>query len=233
MAQRTRRAQRHRPAAAPSRWSQLHREGRPGPDRGRDRLRQGALVGVVFLYLASVFGSSAAISATKSSPTPLPQSAFRPVEAPVRPRTTTRPILVLLDPRTAPPVAHPTPSPSPTARPVPSPKPRAPRTRPTPRPASASSSFGSSIRGTATWYCVPGTSKCPHGYTGGLYAAISPDLARWRGDHVRVCYRASCVVVKIVDCDCQAFRSIDLFGDAFRHLAPLSAGRLHGVRISH
>lgn len=70
------------------------------------------------------------------------------------------------------------------------------------------------------------------GRSGGLYAAISPDLGWLRGKAVRVCYRSSCVVVRIVDCDCQATRSIDLFADAFRRLAPLSAGRLRGVTIS-
>lgn len=69
------------------------------------------------------------------------------------------------------------------------------------------------------------------GRSGGLYAAISPDLKSLRGKRVRVCYRGSCVVVKIVDCNCQARRSIDLFADAFRRLAPLSAGRLRGVTI--
>jgi hypothetical protein len=68
--------------------------------------------------------------------------------------------------------------------------------------------------------------------SGGLYAAISPDLASLRGKRVRACYRGSCVVVKIIDCNCQATRSIDLFADAFRKLAPLSAGRLRGVTIS-
>jgi hypothetical protein len=37
--------------------------------------------------------------------------------------------------------------------------------------------------------------------------------------------------VRVIDCDCQAHRSIDLYGDAFRDLAPLSAGRLRGVTI--
>jgi len=40
------------------------------------------------------------------------------------------------------------------------------------------------------------------------------------------------VVVKIIDCNCQAHGSIDLFADAFQQLAPLSAGRLRGVTIS-
>jgi hypothetical protein len=66
----------------------------------------------------------------------------------------------------------------------------------------------------------------------GLYAAISPDLGFLHGKAVAVSYGGSTVVVTIVDCDCQAVRSIDLFADAFVKLAPLSAGRLHGVTIS-
>jgi hypothetical protein len=32
--------------------------------------------------------------------------------------------------------------------------------------------------------------------------------------------------VKIIDCNCSARRSIDLYADAFRRIAPLSAGRI-------
>jgi hypothetical protein len=53
-----------------------------------------------------------------------------------------------------------------------------------------------------------------------------------RGKRVRVCWHGACVTVRIVDCNCQAHGSIDLFGDAFVELAPLSAGRLRGVTIS-
>lgn len=70
------------------------------------------------------------------------------------------------------------------------------------------------------------------GFTGGLYAAITPDLGFLRGELVSVRYGASTVVVRIVDCNCQATRSIDLFADAFSRLAPLSAGKLHGVTLS-
>ena len=90
----------------------------------------------------------------------------------------------------------------------------------------------STIAATATWYCLPGTSRCHRGYPSGLYAAISPDLWRLYGQRVRVCYRTRCVTVKIIDCNCQAHRAIDLYADAFRKLAPLSAGRIQ-VTLSH
>jgi hypothetical protein len=40
------------------------------------------------------------------------------------------------------------------------------------------------------------------------------------------------VTVRIVDCNCQAHGSIDLFADAFVYLAPLSSGRLRDVTLS-
>jgi len=122
---------------------------------------------------------------------------------------------------------RPTPTPTPSAMPRPT-----PRTVPTPAPRPTSSKTSHKVTGTATWYCLPGVSRCPRNRSGGLYAAISPDLGSLRGKHVTVCYRSSCVVVKIIDCNCQATKSIDLFADAFVKLAPLSAGRLRGVTIS-
>jgi expansin (peptidoglycan-binding protein) len=64
------------------------------------------------------------------------------------------------------------------------------------------------------------------GRTDGLYAAISPDLGFLRGRAISVCSGASCVVVTVIDCNCQATKAVDLYADAFRQLAPLSAGRL-------
>lgn len=74
-------------------------------------------------------------------------------------------------------------------------------------------------------------SRCPQGLKSGLYAAISPELLWLRGQPVTVCYRSTCVVVTIIDCNCQAYHSVDLFADAFRLLAPLSRGRIQ-VTIS-
>ena len=125
------------------------------------------------------------------------------------------------------------PTPTPSASPTPRPKPRAtpkPTPRATPKPVALKTSRKTTV--SATWYCLPGTSRCSRSHSGGLYAAISPDLESLRGKRVRVCYRSSCVVVTIIDCNCQATRSIDLYADAFRQLAPLSAGRLRGVTLS-
>lgn len=67
----------------------------------------------------------------------------------------------------------------------------------------------------------------------GLYAAITPDLAFLRGRLVTVHYGSRSVTVRIIDCDCQATHSIDLFADSFLALAPLGAGRLRGVTLSY
>ena len=68
------------------------------------------------------------------------------------------------------------------------------------------------------------------GYPGGLYAAAGPGLriGAWRGRTVRVCGSGSCVWVKLIDwCACGSGHLIDLYGDAFRRLAPLSSGAVH------
>lgn len=78
----------------------------------------------------------------------------------------------------------------------------------------------------ATWYCLAGVSKCHYAASGGLYAAISPDLAHLRGKTLTVRYGQQSVRVKVIDCNCEAYRAIDLYADAFRRLAPLSVGRM-------
>jgi len=107
---------------------------------------------------------------------------------------------------------------------VATPKPRQPGVRLT----------GRSATGAATWYCKPGVSACHHSYPGGLYAAAGAELrvGKWRGRHVRVCGNGSCVNVQLIDwCACGGNHIIDLYSDAFRHLAPLSAGAVH-VKVS-
>ena len=74
-------------------------------------------------------------------------------------------------------------------------------------------------------------SRCPYAAHSGLYAAISPDLAYLSGKTVTACYRASCVAVKIIDCNCQTTKGIDLFADAFVVLSHLGAGVLHNVTL--
>jgi rare lipoprotein A (peptidoglycan hydrolase) len=100
------------------------------------------------------------------------------------------------------------------------------------RPQPRASSTGHSARGSATWYCEPGVSVCPSSYQGGYYAAAGPALrvGAWRGRVVHVCGSGSCVNVRLVDwCACGGSHIIDLFGDAFQRLAPLSAG---AVRVT-
>lgn len=84
-------------------------------------------------------------------------------------------------------------------------------------------------RGDATWYCVRGVSPCHRSHAGGMYAAAGAALrvGDWRGRMVSVCQGGDCVRVKLIDwCACGGGRVIDLYGDAFRKLAPLSSGEL-------
>jgi rare lipoprotein A (peptidoglycan hydrolase) len=90
---------------------------------------------------------------------------------------------------------------------------------------------GRHASGAATWYCKTGVSACRAGYPGGLYAAAGPGLriGSWRGRAVRVCGNGNCVSVRLIDwCACGGgAHLIDLYGDAFVRLAPLSAGAVH------
>ncbi len=84
-------------------------------------------------------------------------------------------------------------------------------------------------RGDATWYCVPGVSACHRAHAGGMYAAAGAELrvGDWRGRRVSVCRGDTCVRVTLIDwCACAGDRVIDLYGDAYRRLAPLSKGVL-------
>lgn len=84
-------------------------------------------------------------------------------------------------------------------------------------------------RGAATCYCVAGVSACHRDYGGGLYAAAGAELrvGDWRGRKVTVCTGDDCVRVTLIDwCACESDRVIDLYGDAFRRLAPLGTGIL-------
>ena len=150
------------------------------------------------------------------APVPDPGPSVRPVES--------RAVGVIVDDRSS-------------LRPVPSrpvvrtpPAPVRVELRGTLRPGDQSGAGGVrpalSIAGTASWYCGNG-SPCTRGYPGGLYAAAGPALrvGDWRGRVVRVCRLSTCIRVTLIDaCQCYGARVLDLYSDAFRRLAPLSAG---------
>ena len=138
-------------------------------------------------------------------------------------------------------------SPEPTASPTPRPAKPRPSATPTPRPQTSriisrprpSPSHGL-LKGTATWYCKAGRSRCPTRYPDragvlDLYAAAGPSLRKalgkgWRGDRVLVCSKLRCVEVKLVDwCACGGDHVIDLFWDAFHYLNPRATG---GIRVA-
>jgi len=251
MAQRKSNAERDPIPTVSTRWTPLLRKGHAGPFHLRNRLRKADLVGrepkpahigriaqavlVILLSVALVFVlAHQAASDTPVSSSPVPASLFTQVEASaLLPPRSIAPDPVVADRR--PPIQSYGSSATPPSRPVATTP--SPTAKPKPRPATTAkpttlARTSSSISGTATFYCNKnGTrgplSRCPVGRSGGLYAAISPDLGFLRGKHVHVRCGASTVVVTIVDCDCQAKRSIDLFADAFVRLAPLSSGKLH------
>ena len=104
--------------------------------------------------------------------------------------------------------------------------------KPTPRPTPPPNPTHN-VGGRAAWYCQNG-SGCPAGYSGGLYAAAGAALrvGNWRGRTVSVCGAGNCVNVTLVDwCACGGSRVIDLFGDAYRRVAPLSTGTV-AVRVT-
>lgn len=117
------------------------------------------------------------------------------------------------------------------------PKKRTQTPEPTRKPSSVASS-GAKADGDATFYCDPGRSRCPAGYSGGLYAAAGPALRKgnWRGRTVVVRWHGAEIEVTLVDwCACGNGRVIDLFADAFRELSdenPWRRGVLHDVEVS-
>lgn len=112
------------------------------------------------------------------------------------------------------PIAASTPTPTPTASPAPSPTPtaaptRKPKPKATPKPAPKRHA----IAGVATWYCLPGRSRCTRGFpAGGAYGAAGPELraalGKWRGKTVWV----NGVAVKLIDwCACGGNHVIDVY----------------------
>jgi hypothetical protein len=193
------------------------------------RDREGVLVAALSVATAitALMFAATTTGLPPATQTVVSPELYEPVTIPRSIPSTTRPALgasIPLGIDEAPRVVSPTPTPTPDPTATPRPKPRA-----TPRPQPApvvSLETSHSVDGTATWYCLAGRSRCSVGRTGGLYAAISPDLDFLRGRVISVCSGASCVVVTVIDCNCQATRAVDLYADAFRVLAPLSAGRL-------
>lgn len=100
---------------------------------------------------------------------------------------------------------------------------------------------GATVAGIATWLCNADpsrgpVSRCTAGHPDGpgrdLYAAAGPALRRalgpgWRGATVAACALKRCVTVELIDSNPERDGSlIDLYGDAFEELAPLSKGRI-------
>ncbi len=203
----------------------------------------GRRAGAVILSLIVLAGSavSLASAAPQSVPASLDASAFIPVAgfdaaaapAPVpSPRATRPPAARIGDFPVAGRSFEPRPATAPDIAPrvvlVPTPT---PRPAPVARVGSGSSSGGGAHRvsGGASWYCLTGVSACHYAYPGGLYAAAGSEIrvGDWRGRTVRVCGNGNCVSVKLIDwCACSGSRIIDLYGDAFKRLAPLDAGVL-------
>ena len=89
------------------------------------------------------------------------------------------------------------------------------------------------VRGTATWYCLPGVSPCTAGYPeDGKYAAAGPALraalSDWRGRTITVSAGGRSVkdVVLVDWCRCDGGGLIDLYAGVFAALAPLDRGRI-------
>lgn len=206
-----------------TRWTPLLRERHSGSTDLRGGLCKAGMVGLLAAALALTLAhQTASITPVQSSP--VAASMFTSVPVPTtapRPPSTPSVELDLPEDRREP-ETTPAPTAAPTAHP--------PRATAQPRPTRTARP--TSITGTATFYCNKDAtrgplSRCTRGHPDGLYAAISPDLAFLTGKTVRVSYGASYVDVVIIDCNCRATRSIDLYADAFVRLAPLTLGRLH------
>jgi hypothetical protein len=207
------------------------------------------LAGAVTLLFALTLVSAGAIATATpaSAPSVLTPDQFvpiGPVTAPMAAADTATPgptpeLDAVSDFRLEPRSFDPRPAPDTAVAPrvvvVPTAPPK-PRAAPAARSTSSGTSGGANrVSGSASWYCMAGTSACHYQYSGGMYAAAGPALrvGDWRGRTVRVCGNGSCVSVKLIDwCACPSSgRIIDLYSDAFRQLAPLSSGTLR-VTIS-
>lgn len=206
-------------------------------------LRSRSRVIALFIVVGTLsIAATAATGIEPGGPTPIPETAFRPVSLP--PISDTSAANGLAAPGA---VGSPAPSAAPRATQnltelrEPSfatpPPPRAqpslgvakalvvPVPTPTPKPLANVSTTGHSLRGNASYYCWSGSSPCTYSYPDGsgfdAYAAAGPKLraalgSGWRGRVVSV----DGIAVKLIDwCQCYQGQAneklLDLYHDVF------------------
>lgn len=155
-----------------------------------------AIIGIIAITIVNLT-TPAQGRALLAASTPVPRELFEPVVIPSLPAQDATP---RADPSQLVPVAVPTPT------------------------VALRRSTG--VRGTATWYCQPGVSRCTKGWAAGCYcAAAGPELRAalgdWRGRMVMVTNGAGDrgVWVKLIDsCACGGDHVIDLYAVAFAAL---------------
>lgn len=202
------------------------------------RLRLVAAASLLIVVSAVALATTPASGLPPGQPSPIPDSAFRPVSVPSPDAVFDAAAALEAQPRPTAdlrPFGEPLPSTEPQERAQPSiPDSNAivvARPTPTPRPQAASNSGGSgssggrSISGLASWYCRAGVSVCTTGYPDtsdfDAYAAAGPDLraalgSNWRGSIVYV----DGIRVKLIDW-CQCYKGepheklLDLYYDVY------------------
>ena len=199
-----------RPSKPARLLNELHRLGHHRPVRGWHWIRPSLLLSLGLIVVALELP---ALAHRPPEIQPVSPSLFRTLAPSIAPASS--PVLLT---STAP-ASHPAVSGHPSASSPPKPR----QTRPP-----------TTVEGEASWYCVSGRSRCPYFAHGGLFAAAGPALrvGNWRGRYVTVWYGKAHVTVQLIDsCGLGCVVTIDLFGDAFAQLAPLSAGRID-VRVT-
>jgi hypothetical protein len=202
--------------------NEIHRVGHHRPVRGWHWIRPSFLLSLGLIVVALALPALAHPSGIQ----PVPSPSLRALAPSIAPASSPVPLT-----STAP-ASHPAVSGHPSAPPPPEDR----QTRPpaTAKPQPARVITGGSVEGKASWYCVPGRSRCPTFAHGGLFAAAGPALrvGNWRGRYVTVWYGKAHVTVQLIDsCERGCTVAIDLFGDAFAQLAPLGTGRIN-VRVT-
>lgn len=209
-----------RPSKTARLLDELHRVGHHRPVRGRHWIRPSLLLSLGLIVVALALPALARPAEPVPPPSPRTLApSIAPASSPV-PLTSTAP------------ASHPAVSGHPSASSPPETYETSPA--PTAKPQPTRIASGRSVEGKASWYCVPGRSRCPYFAHGGLFAAAGPALrvGNWRGRYVTVWHGKAHVTVKLVDsCGDGCTVVIDLFGDAFAQLAPLGTGRIN-VRVT-